>query len=135
MNSPSRCGRSFNSKDESSSTGAAETRRSQLSSKLGVFLKAATGRIVSGNGNSGNCELGSHGQLRRSIAKISSQGNDSRSWPPRLAPERMLGSSRGDEKGALTMCHKMWHILKHAFSQYSAAPRHPPAQGLAALRE
>src|SRR6202035_5280004 len=72
MNSPSRCGRSFSSKDESSSTGAAETRRSRLSSKLGVFLTVATGRIVSGNGNSGNCELsrtdncvGSIGQIQK----------------------------------------------------------------------
>ena len=31
MNSASRCGRSFSSKEESSSTGAAETRRSRLS--------------------------------------------------------------------------------------------------------
>lgn len=42
MNSPSRWGRSFSSKDESSSTAAAETRRSGLSFRLGLFRSVAT---------------------------------------------------------------------------------------------
>src|SRR6266566_4662256 len=43
MNSDSFCGRSFNSKEESSSTWAADTRRSF---RLGSALVDATGRIV-----------------------------------------------------------------------------------------
>src|SRR5436305_1621799 len=42
MNSARRCGRSFNSKEESSPTGAAETRRSRLGSAPGLFLTEAT---------------------------------------------------------------------------------------------
>src|SRR5271170_655272 len=42
MNSPRRCGRSFSSNDESSSTAAAETRRSGLSFRLGLFRSVAT---------------------------------------------------------------------------------------------
>src|SRR5947207_9433729 len=55
MNSPSRCGRSFSSNEESSSTGAAETTRSF---KSGSCLTEATGRIVRGNRHSSNCGLG-----------------------------------------------------------------------------
>src|SRR5580704_311648 len=47
MNSASRCGRSFNSKDESSSTAEAETSRSGGEFRLGLFLAVATGRILS----------------------------------------------------------------------------------------
>src|SRR5438309_8809733 len=44
INSASRCGRSFSSNDESSSTGAADTTRCFRS---GTFLRVATGRIRS----------------------------------------------------------------------------------------
>ena len=47
MNSARRCGRSFSSNEESSSTGAAETMRSRFCGILGVFLSVATGRILS----------------------------------------------------------------------------------------
>src|ERR1035438_7939426 len=42
MNSASRCGRSFSSNEESSSTGAADTRRSRLGLRLGLFFAVAT---------------------------------------------------------------------------------------------
>src|SRR6476620_3207354 len=42
INSARRCGRSFNSKEESSPTGAAETRRSRLGSGAGLFFTEAT---------------------------------------------------------------------------------------------
>src|SRR5215467_4232230 len=45
MNSARRCGRSFSSNEESSSTGAAETSRSRVS-RLGLFFTLATGAIV-----------------------------------------------------------------------------------------
>src|SRR5215469_18926816 len=45
MNSARRCGRSFSSKQESSSTGAAETSRLRVS-RLGLFFTPATGAIV-----------------------------------------------------------------------------------------
>src|SRR3984885_2742046 len=41
INSLSSCGRSFNSNDESSSTGAADTRRSRFGVRLGLLLAAA----------------------------------------------------------------------------------------------
>ena len=43
MNSDKRCGRSFSSNEQSSSTGAAETRRSRLGLGLGLFSAVATG--------------------------------------------------------------------------------------------
>src|SRR5580700_3884445 len=46
MNSARRCGRSFSSKEESSSTGAAETMRSRSCGILGTFLSVATGRML-----------------------------------------------------------------------------------------
>ena len=46
MNSTSRCGRSFSSNEESSSTGAAETTRSRWSGSLGVFRSVATAAMV-----------------------------------------------------------------------------------------
>src|ERR1700694_5229343 len=42
MTSASRCGRSFSSNEESSSTGAAETKRSRLGLRLGLFFAVAT---------------------------------------------------------------------------------------------
>src|SRR5579864_5525773 len=42
MNSLSRCGRSLSSNEESSSTGAAETRRARLGLRLGSFFAVAT---------------------------------------------------------------------------------------------
>src|SRR5579863_4264547 len=42
INSLNRCGRSFNSNEESSSTGAADTKRSRLASRLRLFLAVAT---------------------------------------------------------------------------------------------
>src|SRR5579864_7511931 len=42
MNSLNLCGRSFSSNEESSSTGAAETRRARLASRLGLFFAVAT---------------------------------------------------------------------------------------------
>src|SRR5215469_15002666 len=44
INSASRCGRSFSSKEESSPSAAAETRRSRLGSAWGWFLALATSR-------------------------------------------------------------------------------------------
>src|SRR5580692_10739324 len=46
MNSARRCGRSFSSKEESSSTGAADTMRSRSCGILGTFLSVATGRML-----------------------------------------------------------------------------------------
>src|SRR5258708_36342719 len=46
INSPSRCGRSFSSNEESSSTAAADTTRSGLYSRLGLFLAVATRRML-----------------------------------------------------------------------------------------
>src|SRR5436309_1385970 len=52
INSASRCGRSFSSNDESSSTGAADTTRCFRS---GTFLRVATAAMVRRKRESGNC--------------------------------------------------------------------------------
>src|SRR5438105_3950756 len=67
MNSDSFCGRSFNSKEESSSTWAADTRRSF---RLGSALVDATGRIVAVLG----CELPGEFSSRFSVK------SDSQRW-------------------------------------------------------
>src|ERR1700722_10516774 len=90
MNSPSRCGRSFNSKEESSSTGAAETSRSRSCGILGVFLTVATGAIVPASG----CRM-PDGTIHKSRGRgFRSAGNPAlNSLPcPTMARETLLGS-------------------------------------------
>src|SRR6185312_6722428 len=69
MNSPSRCGRSFSSNEESSSTGAAETSRSRSSGSLGIFLTVATGAIVTRSRRRQNGQVGARWSLQSGAAE------------------------------------------------------------------
>src|SRR5271163_3836981 len=68
MNSCSRCGLSFSSKDESSSTGAAETRRS-LTYSAELSLAADTEAMVKRKVESSNCRRESVPQFYRMCEK------------------------------------------------------------------
>src|SRR5207248_5353397 len=87
MNSARRCGRSFNSNEESSPTGAADTRRSRLGSTSTLFLAIST------DPDSRTKYEGAQLWLELSCGKFPCETKSSvfRPFGPLVAAERLLG--------------------------------------------